>query len=248
MKTYTAGGAGADMADALQSLRIEESAGPVAVLREAVRLLPGMPVALSLFLFAGLVTLVSTSFGNLFAIVPQAVGVSEAYRELGGQRRGTNSFGVRLLLAFVAALIAGVGILLGLVFLILPGIYLTVKLRLVLASVVLEDCGPVEALGRSYDLVTGHGVTVFGVWLVPTLVSLVVAVAVTVGTGAVSLSGGVDLTTLEWAARIAGALSTVLVSPVIAAADAVMYGLYGPDSPESTGREVAPAGTTPGAR
>lgn len=247
MKTYTTGRPAAGMGDALH-LRIDESAGPLAILREGVRLLPGMPVALSLFLFAGLLTIVSTSVGNLFAIVPQAVGVAAGYRTLGGERRGTNSFGVRVLLALLAALVAGIGILLGFVFLVVPGVYLTVKLRLVLAAVVLEDAGPLEALGRSYDLVTGNGWTVFGVWLVPTLVSLAGGVAIAVGTGAVTLSGSVDLAALETASRVTAAASTLLVSPVIVAADAVMYGLYGPDSRESDAEDVVPAGAAPGAR
>lgn len=237
---------------ALPSLDIDESAGPLAILREAVRLLPAMPVALSLFLFAGLITLVSTGLGNLFAFVPQVVGLSAAYRELGGRRRGSNSFGVRLLLAFVAALVAGIAILLGLVLLVVPGVYLTVKLRLVVAAVVLEDRGPLEALGRSYDLVTGNGWTVFGVWLATTLASLSLGAAVLLATGAVGLSGGVDLAAVESATRLAGAASTLLVSPVVVAADAVMYGLYGPDDTgaraEPGTAEGTPAGSAPGAR
>lgn len=63
----------------------------------------------------------------------------------------------------VACVVAGFGILFGFALLVVPGVFLTVRLRLVTAAVILEDSGPLEALGRSFDLTSTHPRTVFGV-------------------------------------------------------------------------------------
>jgi hypothetical protein len=136
---------------------------------------------------------------------------------------------VRVLLAFLAAPAAGIVVLVGLVFLVLPGIYLAVRLRLVVAAVMLGDCGPLEAFGRSFELTSGHGLTVFGVWLPTAVAGLVIGAAIALWTGGVTLAGGPDAAALEAAGRLTGAATAVLVTPVAVAADAVMYGLYGPD-------------------
>jgi hypothetical protein len=229
------------------ALPLDESAGPLAILREAVRLLPRVPVALALFVGVALLTLVSTSLGNLLDPLVGAVGVTAAYEELGGEVDDGNSFGVRLLLVLVASLVAGVAILLGLVVLVLPGVYLILRLRLVTAAVMLEDSGPVAALGRSLELTRGRALTVFGVWLLPVLVGLSVGAVIVVATGGVTLAGEVNPAAVQSGIRLAEGVLALVVSPVVATADAVMYALYGPDDLDgSAGPDVGGVGRPPG--
>lgn len=213
-----------------QPLQLDESAGAVAVLRTAVGVLPRVPTVVGIYVLVAILSLISNGLGNFASIVGQSVAVLLVYREIGGEADVNNSLGVRLLIALLAGLAAGIGIVIGLVFLVVPGLYLMIRLRLVAAAVMLEDSGPLEALGRSFDLTSGHGWTVFGVWLIPFVATLPVVVVLVVATGGVSLSGSVDAAALQSGLRLATAVSILLTGPVVAAADAILYGLYGPDT------------------
>jgi hypothetical protein len=74
---------------------------------------------------------------------------------------------------FVAGLLTGIGIALGLVALIVPGLFLLTRWILVTPAVVLEGLGATEALRRSWSLVRGHGWTVFGIILVTILLAAI---------------------------------------------------------------------------
>jgi hypothetical protein len=62
-----------------------------------------------------------------------------------------------------AGVLAALGILVGLVLLIVPGLFLLTRWSLVAPVVVLEGKGPGDALGRSWELVRGHSWRVFAV-------------------------------------------------------------------------------------
>jgi hypothetical protein len=63
----------------------------------------------------------------------------------------------------VAGILAGLGIALGLVLLIVPGLILLTWWILIIPVIVLEGRSAGEAFGRSRELVRGHGWSVFGV-------------------------------------------------------------------------------------
>lgn len=63
----------------------------------------------------------------------------------------------------VAAILAGLGIILGLILLIIPGLWLMTMWAVIIPVVVLENRSAGEAFGRSRELVRGHGWSVFGV-------------------------------------------------------------------------------------
>lgn len=216
---------------------LSATAGLVAILREAVGLVTRAPAVVGVYVVVALVTLVSDSLGNFAGLLGGAVAVVVAYRALDGRPVGDVSFGIRLLVVLVAGLIAGIVILIGLVLLVVPGLYLVARLRLVTATVMLEDAGPVEALGRSFELTEGHALTVFVVASVPALVAIGLGGALVLQSGALT-GGGVDIDALRRSIRLADAASALLVSPVAVAADALMYGLYGPD--ETGGGTGAP--------
>ena len=74
---------------------------------------------------------------------------------------------------FVAGILAGLGIALGFVALIVPGLFLAARWSLVTPVVVLEKLGATDALRRSWELVRGQTWTVLGVVLLTLLLALV---------------------------------------------------------------------------
>jgi hypothetical protein len=81
----------------------------------------------------------------------------------------------RLTPVAAAVALAGLGATLGLVALIVPGIYLWARWFLSAQAVVAEDLGPVEGLGRSASLVSGQWWRIFGIALVITILAVVLA-------------------------------------------------------------------------
>jgi hypothetical protein len=70
-----------------------------------------------------------------------------------------------------AGLLAGLGIALGFLLLIIPGLFLITIWAVVAPVIVIERSGVFAAFGRSRELVRGHGWTVFGIVLITALLS-----------------------------------------------------------------------------
>jgi hypothetical protein len=160
--------------------------------------------------------------GGFIAIVGQGVGIALVANHLDGLNpMPENSLGVRLIVLIVSAIIAGIAIIVGLILLVIPGVFLWVRFYLAPPAVIVDDCGPVEALAESWSRTVGNTVTVFGVALA--------VVVLGVGAGAVvllSLAGGPDAA-IE---RIRSGNTLISLSIVgfvnsllIAAASTVMY-------------------------
>jgi hypothetical protein len=72
----------------------------------------------------------------------------------------------------VAGVLAAIGIIIGLILLIIPGLFLLTRWILIIPVIVLEGRSAGESFGRSRDLVRGHGWNVFGVIVLTILVLL----------------------------------------------------------------------------
>ncbi len=114
----------------------------------------------------------------------------------------------------VAGLLAGVGIALGFVLLIVPGLFLLTRWVLVTPVVVLERLGATDALRRSWHLVKGHGWTVFGVIVVTVLLALVAQVLF------ISVFAFLPTFLQNW---IGGFVANSLITPFLALAWTLMY-------------------------
>jgi hypothetical protein len=76
-----------------------------------------------------------------------------------------------------AGLLAGLGIAVGLILLIIPGLYLLTRWLFIAPAIVLEGRSAGESFGRSSALVKGHGWSVFGLMIV-TVVFAAIALGV----------------------------------------------------------------------
>ncbi len=86
----------------------------------------------------------------------------------------------RYVYALAAAIVTGIIVGIGFILLIIPGIYLLIRLTLAVPSVVLENRGPIEGIKRSWDLTKGNWWNIFVVLLVVGIVVLVIQTAVTI--------------------------------------------------------------------
>jgi hypothetical protein len=73
----------------------------------------------------------------------------------------------------VAGILAGLGIALGLVLLIVPGLFLLTIWAVIAPVIVVENSRALDAFGRSRELVRGHGWTVFGIVVIVGLLSAI---------------------------------------------------------------------------
>ena len=71
----------------------------------------------------------------------------------------------------VAGLLAGLGIVAGLVLLVIPGLFLMTIWAVIAPVIVLEKRPPLGSFGRSRELVRGHGWTVFGIVVITGLLT-----------------------------------------------------------------------------
>lgn len=115
---------------------------------------------------------------------------------------------------FIAGLIVGVGVAIGLLLLIVPGLILLTIWAVVGPVVVVERAGVTDALGRSRALVRGNGGSVFLVILVSFLITFVVSAVL----GAIGAAiGGVVVRI------IFSVLANTLTAPIAALVGAVLY-------------------------
>jgi hypothetical protein len=113
------------------------------------------------------------------------------------------------------ALLVGVGVFVGFLAFIIPGIVLLTQWAVAAPVVVCEVRSPLEAVRRSRQLVHGHGWQVFGVLVVTFLIVLVADLVLASVANAIS---GSDI-----AFAIAQLIGGTLTAPVFALASAVLY-------------------------
>ena len=114
----------------------------------------------------------------------------------------------------VAGILAGLGIAIGLVLLVVPGLVLLTWWCLIVPVVVLEGKPVGDAFSRSRELVRGHGWPVFGVVIIAAILS---AIASGIIQGIVSFLG----TFLRY--WIGGTIASAVTGPFLAIALTLMY-------------------------
>jgi hypothetical protein len=122
--------------------------------------------------------------------------------------------GMRLVTAFVAAILQGIVIGFSLLFFLLPAVFVTALLFAVLPVVVLERRGIFSAFERSSQLSRDLKLHIVGA------IGIVVAIRVAVGLGAVVLAQVIGQPVLQ---HVAAALVAVLVNPLAGIVQTMLY-------------------------
>lgn len=112
--------------------------------------------------------------------------------------------------AVLASLAVGIGLLL----LVIPGLFLITIWSVVIPAVVLERRGVTESFGRSRELVRGYGWTVFGVILVTFVIEFIASIVLSLILHA--LPG-------EFSRYVSSVITNTLFAPFIAATWTCMY-------------------------
>jgi hypothetical protein len=113
----------------------------------------------------------------------------------------------------VFGILYGIGVGLGLILIIVPGLILLTFWAVGAPAIVVERLGPLEGMGRSWALVRGSAWSVFGTLLL--LLIIVIAIGVVLGAIANPIGNG--------AIWIASIVSTAITAPLFALAVSVMF-------------------------
>ncbi|MHB8243617.1 MAG: YciC family protein [Solirubrobacteraceae bacterium] len=188
-----------------------------------------MPAAAVVFVFTGVVStlltnassglrfialLISLIATTLFTgmVVELVADVQDGRRDASPSqllRAVTPVIGRLILVAFVAAL----GVLVGFILIVVPGLILITLWSVAAPVVVLERPPGLGALGRSRELVRGNGWQVFGVLFVLNILVAIVAGAIEIGADSAGTGVGIVVTVIVG----------VLTAPLAALGAAVVY-------------------------
>lgn len=123
---------------------------------------------------------------------------------------------------FIVALLVGIGLMIGFILLVIPGLVLAVRWIVAAPAVVVEREGPTRAIGRSAELGEGHRWAIFGLLLLFLVFAygciILLGVAIGATTGAISEDGVIH--TMDATGLIVAGLSalsstlTTLISTV----------------------------------
>jgi hypothetical protein len=132
----------------------------------------------------------------------------------------------------LAGILAGLGIVVGFILLIVPGLYLLTRWSMIGPAIILERLPATASFTRSWDLVRGRAWPVFGILILLFLINGIVGGLI------VNLAGGMSGGFVgNW---IGTALASTLVAPFIAIATTLVYFRLSSDRP-AAGRRAHPA-------
>jgi hypothetical protein len=114
----------------------------------------------------------------------------------------------------VAGILAGLAIAVGLLLLIVPGLYLITIWSVLIPVIVLERRPVMEAFGRSRELVRGNGWNAFGVIVISILITI--AVGIVLAVALIWLPG-------DFGAFVQSLVSNTITAPFFALALTIMY-------------------------
>ena len=124
-----------------------------------------------------------------------------------------------------------IGVSIGLALLIVPGLILLTLWSVGAPAIVVEGVGPLDAFGRSWELVRGSAWSVFATLVLVFLI--VIAIGLVLGIIATPISNGATV--------VASVISNVIAAPIFALASSVMFFDLGGGRPAAT----APAPAEP---
>ena len=133
-----------------------------------------------------------------------------------------------------ASILAGISITIGLLLLIVPGLWLITIWAVIIPVIVIERSGALKSFGRSRQLVRGHGWHVFGTLVLMFIILIVVDIVL-----------GLIFLALPriWRDGLSTIISGTLIAPFIAlVVTLIYYRLVGAPGPGAAGDAAAPGG------
>jgi hypothetical protein len=156
-----------------------------------------LPIALVVYLILGIVTLLLALVLGVFgALAGGLLGIIGAFwlqgaltEAVADVRDGRADLSIgdtfrrvrpRLWSIVGAGILAGLGIVFGLILLIVPGLILLTWWSLIVPTIVLEGKPAMESFGRSRELVRGNGWNVFGVIVLTILIVIAISIVASI--------------------------------------------------------------------
>lgn len=203
--------------------RIAEEQGQAGAFDPAT--LPNTPLAAPIPLWAALALAFALALvGEALSLVTLRTFVSDERERVPGEFLRRRIAWVTAN-GFVGGIVVGVLVVVGLVFLVIPGLFLYVAFFFVRAEIAVEDTNFVDAMAESWALTRGNRIEVFALGVVLFVVGLL-AIAPTVGLGSV------DAALASLVGTVLSAVATVFVAATVARAYVQLREF---DEPDATG-------------
>ena len=138
-----------------------------------------------------------------------------AQRSLGWSVDSRTSLPVRFVYLLIGSIVAGIAVLIGLVFLVLPGLYLVVRFSLMIPAIMVDGKGPLDGIGESWDRAGGNWWTIFGFQLVVGVASVLVIVPVVFSFGLEAVANPANLAPQIAIGVVSGAVGAVTVGGLV---------------------------------
>lgn len=187
-------------------------------------------IAFAVYIVAAIVAAVlglAGAFGEILGIVVttfaafllQAALVKAVQDEREGRRDMTIGGTVNAAMPYlgnvaIASILAGIAITIGLILIIVPGLYLITIWAVIIPVIVIERSGAFDAFGRSQQLVRGHGWHVFGTLVLVYIIQYVVGIVLSLIFSALPYSFRDGLSTV---------ISGTLIAPFLAIVVTLIY-------------------------
>lgn len=121
----------------------------------------------------------------------------------------THRFGWAFLATIAVSIVLTIVIPIGLVFLLIPGIFLAISFQFAIYAVAVEDRGPIDALRRSWELASGNRWRLFGLGLIVFVVSAI-------GGGVTSLASFVSPAAGQAVSLVINSVFTIVAYGILA--------------------------------
>lgn len=143
--------------------------------------------------------------------------VADAYLDIDSTWQSSwNAAMAKIGTVLVTALLFGLGVFVGFIFLIIPGIIIAISWAVYMPAIMVEGLGATDSLRRSWALVSGRRWPVFGTILLVNILAGIVG-------GILSAILGIVFGDSAAGAAIASAIASVFTTPFVAAATVVIY-------------------------
>lgn len=164
----------------------------------------------------------------LGSILVQAASITALAQTYQGQtpdwRTSLRSGSRRFLPLIAATILLSLGSGIGLIFCLLPGVFLFTMWTVTPAALVTEQRGPLSSLGRSFRLVRGRFWPVLGAVVLAYLLYVVVSQIIGAVTGAITFFGATNTDQFSFLPAVIGnVLVSILSAPFLAAMVTIIY-------------------------